>query len=75
VPSGKQAVLVLVQANPDPDQFNDIFPRYERWLRVFGFHPVYLLRATGVRDPEDLARQPEVLERAAALALEVMGAA
>jgi multimeric flavodoxin WrbA len=75
IPSGKQAVLVLVQANPDPDQFNDIFPRYERWLRIFGFQPVYLLRATGVRDPEDLERQPEVLAQAAALAREVMGAA
>ena len=74
VPPGKQAVLVLVQANPDPEQFNDIFPRYERWLRMFGFDPVYLLRATGVRDPEDLDRQPAVLDQAAALAREVVRA-
>jgi multimeric flavodoxin WrbA len=74
LPAGKKAILVLTQANPDPAQFSDIFPRYERWLKMYGFDPVYLLRATGVRDPGDLSRQPAVLDQAAALAREVMAA-
>jgi multimeric flavodoxin WrbA len=71
VPSGKKAVLVLVQANPEPANFDDIFPRYERWLRIYGFNPVYLLRAVGVRDLGDIDRQTDLLERAAALAREL----
>ena len=39
MPPGKTAVMVLTQANPDPDKFNDIFPRYERWLKIFGCDP------------------------------------
>ena len=71
VPSGKAAVIVLVQAQPDESQFADIFPRYERWLKMFGFDPVYLLRATGVRDPEDIKQKAELLERAGGLAREL----
>jgi multimeric flavodoxin WrbA len=74
VPPGKKAVMVLVQANPSPFSFDDIFPRYERWLKMFGYHPVYLLRATGLREPEDLEQQPAFLDQAAALAREVLGA-
>ena len=72
VPPGKKAVMVLVQGNPDPFSFDDIFPRYQRWLKFFGFHPVYLLRATGAREPGDLEKQPAVLEQAASLAREVV---
>ena len=72
VPAGKKAVLVLVQANPDPAQFDDIFPRYERWLKLYGFEPVHLLRAVGVRDPGDLYQQPDLLAQAAALARELV---
>lgn len=72
VPAGKQAVLVLVQANPDPAQFADIFPRYERWLKLYGFEPVHLLRAVGVRDLGDLDQQPDLLTQAATLARELV---
>jgi multimeric flavodoxin WrbA len=72
LPQGKKAVMVLVQANPDADNFNDIFPRYERWLKMYGCDPVYLLRATGVRNPGEIARQPAVLEQAAALARDLV---
>jgi multimeric flavodoxin WrbA len=72
VPPGKKAVMVLVQANPDAAQFDDIFPRYQRWLKLYGYDPVYLLRATGVRDPGDLDQQTPVLNRAAALAREIV---
>jgi multimeric flavodoxin WrbA len=72
VPAGKPAVLVLVQANPDPAQFADIFPRYERWLKLYGFEPVHLLRAVGARDLGDLDQQPDLLNQAAALARELV---
>jgi multimeric flavodoxin WrbA len=37
LPSGKNAVFILVQGEPEEDQFNDIFPRYAHWLKLFGF--------------------------------------
>ena len=72
VPAGKPAVLVLAQANPDPAQFADIFPRYERWLKLYGFEPVRLLRAVGVRDLGDIDGQTDLLAQAAALARELV---
>lgn len=71
VPAGKKAVMVLVQANPEAAQFADIFPRYERWLKLYGFEPIYLLRAVGVRDLGDIEQQPALLEQAAALGREL----
>jgi multimeric flavodoxin WrbA len=73
VPPGKKAVMILVQANADESQFNDIFPRYQRWLKLFGYDPVYPLRAVGVKDPGDLENRPEILEKAGSLAREIMG--
>ena len=72
VPPGKKAVVVLVQANPDPAQFADIFPRYERWLKLYGCDPVHLLRAVGAREPGDIASQTAALDAAAALARELV---
>jgi len=73
VPAGKQAVVILVQANPDDKQFEDIFPRYERWLKLYGYHPVHLLRVTGVRDPGVVKQHAAVMDRVATLARQVVG--
>jgi hypothetical protein len=72
LPAGKTAVMVLVQAQPDENQFDDIFPRYRRWLAFFGYDPVFLLRAVGVKDPGDINRQAPALEEAASLARKIM---
>lgn len=72
VPGGKKAVLILVQANPEANQFEDIFPRYQRWLTWFGFAPVHLLRAVGVKNIGDIQQQTAILDQAASLAREIM---
>ncbi len=69
--SGKKAVFILVQGEPEEGEFNDIFPRYERWLKLYGFSPIYRLRATGVKAPGDINRQTRILEQAAALGREL----
>jgi multimeric flavodoxin WrbA len=71
LPAGKKAVLVLVQGMPDATQFDDIFPRYKRWLKLYGFDPIYLLRGVGVRNLGDIEQQPALLEQAAALGREL----
>jgi multimeric flavodoxin WrbA len=72
LPAGKKAVMILTQANPDPAQFNDIFPRYERWLKLYGCNPIRLLRATGVKEPGEVTQQPALMDQAAALARELV---
>jgi multimeric flavodoxin WrbA len=73
LPVGKKAVIILTQANPDPAQFDDIFPRYERWLKHYRFDSIRLLRATGVKGPGEVAQQPVLMDQAAALAREMVG--
>jgi multimeric flavodoxin WrbA len=72
VPPGKKAVMVLVQANPEETEFADIFPRYRRWLKMYGCNPIRLLRVTGVREPGEVSSQDAALEAAAALARELV---
>ena len=74
LPGGKKAVLILLQAEADAGEVNDIFPRYEHWLRLYGFSPIYRLMATGLRFPGDIKRQTLILEQAAALGRELVGA-
>lgn len=73
LPAGKKAVMILTQANPDPAQFEDIFPRYERWLKLYGCDPIRLLRAVGVKEAGEVAQQAAIMDRAAALARELVG--
>ena len=75
LPSGKKAVFILVQGEPEEELFGDIFPRYAHWLKLFGFSPIYQLRATGVRAPGDINRQTRILEQAAAMGRELMAPA
>ncbi len=72
LPAGKKVVFILTQGNPDPTQFDDIFARYERWLKMYGFDPVYLLRAVGVRRPGEIAGQADLLDKATALARDLL---
>jgi multimeric flavodoxin WrbA len=71
LPGGKKAVLVLTQA-ATADNFVDIFPRYERWLKMYGCDPVHLLRATGVKDLGAITGQAAILDEAAVLARELV---
>jgi multimeric flavodoxin WrbA len=70
---GKRSVFILTQGAPAEDMFADIHPRYERWLKMFGFGPNYLIRALGVQGPGEVKDQPEVLAQAEAIAEEMMG--
>jgi multimeric flavodoxin WrbA len=65
---GKKSVMFLAQANPAENMFDDIYPRYERWLKMFGFTDNYLVRAVGVRDAGKVNDNPAVLEQARELA-------
>ena len=70
---GKKSVMFLAQGNPAPEMFNDIHPRYERWLKMFGFTDNYVVRAVGVREAGAVKDRPEAMEQARKLAKELVG--
>jgi multimeric flavodoxin WrbA len=65
---GKKSVMLLAQGAPGEEMFNDIHPRYERWLKMFGFDDNYLVRALGVQAAGEVKNQPAPLEKARELA-------
>ncbi|MEW6388010.1 MAG: flavodoxin family protein [Thermodesulfobacteriota bacterium] len=65
---GKKSVLVLAQGDSNAANYEDIFPRYERWLKMFGFEENYLLRATGVFEAGQVKDRTEVLRQAEEIA-------
>ena len=71
--AGKKSVLMLAQGAADAEMFNDIHPRYERWLKMFGFNENYLIRALGVQGPGEVKDKPEILEQARELARQLVG--
>jgi multimeric flavodoxin WrbA len=70
---GKKSVMFLAQANPSEEMFNDIHPRYERWLKMFGFTDNSLIRAIGVREAGEVKKKAEILEQAKNLAQRLVG--
>jgi len=71
--SGKKSVMLLAQGAPAEEMFSDIHPRYERWLKMFGFSENYLIRALGVQGPGEVKDKPEILEQARELARQLVG--
>ena len=69
---GKKSALILAQADPNADSFADIFPRYERWLKLFGFGENYRLQATGVFEAGEVKGQGEMLKQAEEIAGKLM---
>ncbi len=61
---GKKSVFILTQGAPPADLFADIHPRYERWLKMFGFQQNYLVRGLGLQEAGEAAKRPELLAQA-----------
>lgn len=70
---GKKSVMFLAQGAPAAEMFNDIHPRYERWLKMFGFSDNHLIRALGVQGPGEVKDKPEILDQARELARQLAG--
>jgi multimeric flavodoxin WrbA len=74
LPAGKQAVFILTQGNPEEAQFQDIFPRYETFMKWLTFQQCHLLRACGLQGPGEVKDRPQAIQEAVNLAKTVMGA-
>lgn len=70
---GKKLVFVQTQGQPDPTLFDDVYPRYERFFKRFGFAETHLIRAHGVANAGDAAGKSEFLQQAEEVAEKVFG--
>ena len=70
---GKKLVFIQTQGQPSEKLFADIFPRNEAFFKWYGFKESYLIRACGVRNPEDVLAKEEVLKQAEEVARKIMG--
>lgn len=70
--SGKRLVFIQTQAQPNPDLFKDIYPKYELFLNLMGFKDNILIRACGVSEAGETANCPELMVEADAAAVSVM---
>lgn len=62
---GKKLVFIVTQAQPNENLFADIFPRYEKFFKWYGYADTHLIRVCGakhednMRDRKDIIRQVE----------------
>jgi multimeric flavodoxin WrbA len=69
---GKKLVFILTQGNPDPKLFEDVYPRYDKFLKWYGFAESHLIRACGI-GPATVDKVPEhYLQQAEAMAQELV---
>ena len=72
---GKLAAFIMAQGQSDLGMYADIFPRYEIWLKRFGFSSVHLLRMNGPRAAGSVSQRPELVSQAEQIAKTLMAGA
>jgi multimeric flavodoxin WrbA len=70
--SGKSSVFVFAQGQPDLKMYAEVYPRYEMWLKRFGFVNNYLLRMNGPRSADSLSQRPDLVSQAEEIAEKLM---
>ncbi len=70
---GKKLVFIQTQANPDESSFNDIFPRYDRFFKSFGFAETCLILGSGIMGPDDALKRSDLLKQAEQVGARIMG--
>jgi multimeric flavodoxin WrbA len=68
---GKKLVFALAQGQPDEKAFSDIFPRYDFFMKWYGFKESHLVRACGVREEGDIEARQDILALAEEIASKV----
>jgi multimeric flavodoxin WrbA len=71
---GKKLVFIITQGQVDEKLYADIYPRYERFFKLFGFAECHLIRVCGTSPDFEVMERPEVIKRIDETVLEVMGA-
>jgi multimeric flavodoxin WrbA len=74
VPPGKSSVFVFAQGQTDLNAYADVFPRYERWLKHYGFAGNHLLRMNGPRPADSVAKRDDLVREADKIAESLVSA-
>ncbi|MEW6347645.1 MAG: flavodoxin family protein [Thermodesulfobacteriota bacterium] len=72
---GKSSVFVFSQGNSDLKAYADVYPRYEMWLKRYGFAENLLLRMNGPRVPDSVPKRPDLVAQAGEIADKLMSEA
>lgn len=65
---GKTLVFIITQGHPDEKMFSDVFPRYESFLKWYGYSDIHLIRACGVQKEGDVAHREDIMALAEGIA-------
>jgi multimeric flavodoxin WrbA len=68
VQPGKSSVFVYAQGQTDLNMYEDVFPRYERWLKHYGFARNHLLRMNGPREADSASKREDLQAEAERIA-------
>ncbi|MDA8407314.1 MAG: flavodoxin family protein [Deltaproteobacteria bacterium] len=65
---GKSSVFVFSQGQTNLNLYADVYPRYEMWLKRFGFANNYLLRMNGPRPAGSISERQDLITEAEKIA-------
>ncbi|MBM3302076.1 MAG: flavodoxin family protein [Deltaproteobacteria bacterium] len=69
---GKISVFVMAQGQTDLNLYADVHPRYEMWLKRYGFAANHLVRMNGPGPADSVSKRPDLVAEAEAIAKEVV---
>ncbi|MFH1113596.1 MAG: flavodoxin family protein [Pseudomonadota bacterium] len=64
VQPGKASVFIYAQGQSGLELYADVYPRYEFWLKRYGFSNNRLIRMNGPRDADSIEKRPDLIEQA-----------
>jgi multimeric flavodoxin WrbA len=70
--SGKTAVFVFSQGQPNLNLYADVWPRYEGWLTRYGFLKKHVIRMNGPRPANSVHERPDLVAEAQKIGREIM---
>jgi multimeric flavodoxin WrbA len=69
---GKSSVFVFAQGQPNLKLYADVYPRYEMWLKRYGFTNNHLLRMNGPRPANSVPKRLDLMDQAEEIAKDLM---
>ncbi len=69
---GKSSVFIYAQGQTSLNMYVDVHPRYEMWLKRYGFTNNYLVRMNGPRKADSVSQRSDLVTQAEAIAAKLI---